>query len=313
MTAIFFLIFVILLLKNPEDRRKSDLNKYLIIGSIFLGFIGSIINNGSIAGLAIFAIIAYLISLLLKKNKYNQKSKEYGFVDSKFREDTEKYKEYRSYEQNASQQSTSQQNNPQDESIWQKSTQQQRNPYYSGDAVYGATSLPASAVKRRKIVAKFNEKYELCLTDAQIQSIVNSSYMSQTWRREVEAMDRKYESMYEWFQGPTGWLRVYLYVFKVQDISSDIQLQENIVAHSFDEIFNYADECETFTIHDTIERINNHFMTTFDDATFAAAYRFLAMKGRKHIIKTHRVVRTEITENENLADDLEEKYYKMGQ
>ena len=46
MTAIFFLIFVILLLKNPEDRRKSDLNKYLIIGSIFLGFIGSIINNG---------------------------------------------------------------------------------------------------------------------------------------------------------------------------------------------------------------------------------------------------------------------------
>lgn len=308
MTAIFFLIFVILLLKNPEDRRKSDLNKYLIIGSIFLGFIGSIINNGSIAGLAIFAIIAYLISLLLKKNKYNQKSKEYGFVDSKFREDTEKYKEYRSYEQNASQQSTSQQNNPQDESIWQKSTQQQRNPYYSGDAVYGATSLPASAVKRRKIVAKFNEKYELCLTDAQIQSIVNSSYMSQTWRREVEAMDRKYESMYEWFQGPTGWLRVYLYVFKVQDISSDIQLQENIVAHSFDEIFNYADECETFTIHDTIERINNHFMTTFDDATFAAAYRFLEMKGRRHVIKTHRVVR-----NEDTIDELESKYTKMGQ
>lgn len=307
MTAIFFLIFVILLLKNPEDRRKSDLNKYLIIGSIFLGFIGSIINNGSIAGLAIFAIIAYLISLLLKKNKYNQKSKEYGFVDSKFREDTEKYKEYRSYEQNASQQSTSQQNNPQDESIWQKSTQQQRNPYYSGDAVYGATSLPASAVKRRKIVAKFNEKYELCLTDAQIQSIVNSSYMSQTWRREVEAMDRKYESMYEWFQGPTGWLRVYLYVFKVQDISSDIQLQENIVAHSFDEIFNYADECETFTIHDTIERINNHFMTTFDDATFAAAYRFLEQKGKRHVIKTHRVVR-----NENTVDDLESKYTKMG-
>lgn len=307
MTAIFFLIFVILLLKNPEDRRKSDLNKYLIIGSIFLGFIGAIINSGSIAGLAIFAIIAYLISLLLKKNKYNQKSKEYGFVDSKFREDTEKYKEYRSYEQNTSQQNTSQQNNQQDESIWQKSTQQQRNPYYSGDAVYGATSLPASAVKRRKIVAKFNEKYELCLTDAQIQSIVNSSYMSQTWRREVEAMDRKYESMYEWFQGPTGWLRVYLYVFKVQDISSDIQLQENIVAHSFDEIFNYADECETFTIHDTIERINNHFMTTFDDATFAAAYRFLEQKGKRHMIKTHRVVR-----NEDTIDDLESKYTKMG-
>lgn len=311
MAAIFFLIFVILLLRNPEDRRKSDLNKYLVIGSIFLGFIGSIINNGSIAGLAIFAIITYLISLLLKKNKYEKKSKEYGFYETKFKEDQPGY--------NASYQRTTQQG-----SAWQTSTQQaaqqsssdkfnsrgqgQGRPNFTGDAVYGATSLPSSAVKRRKIVAKFNEKYELCLTDAQIQSIVNSSYMSQTWRREVEAMDRKYESMYEWFQGPTGWLRVYLYVFKVQDISSDIQLQENIVAHSFDEIFNYADECETFTIHDTIERINNHFMTTFDDATFAAAYRFLEMKGRRHVIKTHRVVR-----NEDTIDELESKYTKMGQ
>ncbi|MBQ1993988.1 MAG: hypothetical protein II243_05930 [Lachnospiraceae bacterium] len=311
MAAIFFLIFVILLLRNPEDRRKSDLNKYLVIGSIFLGFIGSIINNGSIAGLAIFAIITYLISLLLKKNKYEKKSKEYGFYETKFKEDQPGY--------NASYQRTTQQG-----SAWQTSTQQAAQqsssdkfnsrgqgpgrPNFTGDAVYGATSLPSSAVKRRKIVAKFNEKYELCLTDAQIQSIVNSSYMSQTWRREVEAMDRKYESMYEWFQGPTGWLRVYLYVFKVQDISSDIQLQENIVAHSFDEIFNYADECETFTIHDTIERINNHFMTTFDDATFAAAYRFLEMKGRRHVIKTHRVVR-----NEDTIDELESKYTKMGQ
>ena len=310
MAAIFFLIFVILLLRNPEDRRKSDLNKYLVIGSIFLGFIGSIINNGSIAGLAIFAIITYLISLLLKKNKYEKKSKEYGFYETKFKEDQPGY--------NASYQRTTQQG-----SAWQTSTQQAAQqsssdkfnsrgqgpgrPNFTGDAVYGATSLPSSAVKRRKIVAKFNEKYELCLTDAQIQSIVNSSYMSQTWRREVEAMDRKYESMYEWFQGPTGWLRVYLYVFKVQDISSDIQLQENIVAHSFDEIFNYADECETFTIHDTIERINNHFMTTFDDATFAAAYRFLEQKGKRHVIKTHRVVR-----NENTVDDLESKYTKMG-
>ena len=311
MAAIFFLIFVILLLRNPEDRRKSDLNKYLVIGSIFLGFIGSIINNGSIAGLAIFAIITYLISLLLKKNKYEKKSKEYGFYETKFKEDQPGY--------NASYQRTTQQG-----SAWQTSTQQAAQqsssdkfnsrgqgpgrPNFTGDAVYGATSLPSSAVKRRKIVAKFNEKYELCLTDAQIQSIVNSSYMSQTWRREVEAMDRKYESMYEWFQGPTGWLRVYLYVFKVQDISSDIQLQENIVAHSFDEIFNYADECETFTIHDTIERINNHFMTTFDDATFAAAYRFLEMKGRRHVIKTHRVVR-----NEDTIDELESKYTKVGQ
>ena len=58
----------------------------------------------------------------------------------------------------------------------------------------------------------------------------------------------------------------------------------------------------------TIERINNHFMTTFDDATFAAAYRFLEMKGRRHVIKTHRVVR-----NEDTIDELESKYTKMGQ
>ena len=172
MAAIFFLIFVILLLRNPEDRRKSDLNKYLVIGSIFLGFIGSIINNGSIAGLAIFAIITYLISLLLKKNKYEKKSKEYGFYETKFKEDQPGY--------NASYQRTTQQG-----SAWQTSTQQAAQqsssdkfnsrgqgpgrPNFTGDAVYGATSLPSSAVKRRKIVAKFNEKYELCLTDAQIQ------------------------------------------------------------------------------------------------------------------------------------------------
>lgn len=355
MTPLFFLIFVILLLKNPEDRRNSDLIKYLIGGSIVLSIIGAIIESVSIPSIAILGIIAYLISLLVKKNKYNEKARKYGFeerdfrgrpIDATFRDAPPK--PYQPYQTGAPQQNgewkdyktptyTSprrQQTPPVGHSSQgapnrhpgqegpnghsghgapvghpgQRRQNRQQRPNFMGDSVYGGTTLPTSASKRRKIIEKFNEKYQLCLTDAQIQSMVNSSYVSQTWRREIEAMNRKYENMYEWFQGPTSWLRVYMYVFKVQEICSDIELQENIVAHSFEDIFNYADECETFSIHDTIDRVNTHFMTTFDDATFAMAYRFLEKKGKKHVIKTHKVV-----ENESSVEDLESKYTKMQQ
>ena len=122
-----------------------------------------------------------------------------------------------------------------------KMTRKQRRAQKKADAAMGYTTLPKAVSKRRKIIERFNERFTLALTDEQISSIVNASYMTPIWRSEIEAMSEKYETVYEWFTGDTSWLRVYMYVFHIQEISSDIMQQERICMHAFEEIFQFAD------------------------------------------------------------------------
>lgn len=54
------------------------------------------------------------------------------------------------------------------------------------------TGLTRAVPKRRKIIQKFNQKYDLYLTDEEINRIVDASYMSNCWEREILDMDQKY-------------------------------------------------------------------------------------------------------------------------
>ena len=164
------------------------------------------------------------------------------------------------------------------------------------------TTLPKKANLRRKICEAFNVKYKLDLTDEQITSIINSSYMSEIWLSELEAMNHQYDSVYQWFNGSTNWLRVYLYVFHVQQVTSDIRAQESIAMYAFQEVFEYADSING-TIADKIEKVNSKFLTSFDDISFMIAYRFLEDKGLKHKLGEIDVIR-----NDSEIDKLLEKY-----
>lgn len=69
--------------------------------------------------------------------------------------------------------------------------------YSQSDAKAGmtVTGLTKAVPKRRKIIQKFNQKYDLYLTDEEINRIVDASYMSNCWEREILDMDQKYDTI----------------------------------------------------------------------------------------------------------------------
>jgi hypothetical protein len=144
------------------------------------------------------------------------------------------------------------------------------------------TGLTKSVPKRRKIIQKFNNKYSLNLTDAEIDRIVDASYMSFSWEREIYDMDKDYNSVFEWYNSETCWLRAYLRVFPVQSVSSDFKRQLQICLDVFDDIFNTIKPSTYASVDDCVDAINNRYLTSFDENTFMIAYNFLNANGRKH-------------------------------
>lgn len=269
--GIFFVIFIFIMFgKNKRDNRNSQLFKTLIIGSVIMSVVSSLIPF-----LGIFAFIAFIIYFTTqfnKKKKSDQRKEQYGWDPQRWDAEHE---------------------NPGVYSMYQgaKSTLEK------------AKALPQSSAKRKKIVDSFNEKYDLDLTEEQVQCIVNSTYMSEIWRKEVEAMNRKYENVYEWFQGYTRWLRVYIHAFHVQEITSDIRQQENICMYAFEEIFQYAELFPELPLSEKIRQVNTKFFTSFDDVSFMIAYRFLESKGKHHNLGNADIVRGDAQ-----LDELLEKY-----
>lgn len=167
--------------------------------------------------------------------------------------------------------------------------------------------LPKTSSRRSKIVTKFNNQYELFLTNEQIRRIVDASYMSNAWKREVEDMSQKYDSVYQWLHGDTAYLRAYLRAFTVQDITSDFKMQMQIVMDSFEEVFTYSDSLSMLSISARIDKINDKFMTRFDEITYMIAYRYLEQLGLKH-----KLDKTTLNRVDGTFDDLVQKYENMS-
>ena len=240
--GIIFLIAFLIFFKNS----KPDTRNSDFFKYVVFGTIALSVVSSVIepfAGFGILALIIWGISKLLKKRKNKTREKKYSHGENA-----------RDYNKN----------------------------YYYTREQQEQDALPSKPKKRRRIVEEFNEKYSLCLTPAQISSIVNASYMSEIWRNEIYAMSRKYTVVYEWFNDSMAWLRAYLYVFKVQDVISDINEQERICVYAFNEIFSYADSLGQMPLSMKIKYINDKYMTNFDDATYMIAYRFLEQRGIKH-------------------------------
>ena len=167
----------------------------------------------------------------------------------------------------------------------------------------GDMHLPTPPKKRRKIVSSFNEKYNLYLTDEQMDSIVNASYFSAAWHKEIVDMNKKYTTIHQWINGPLAWLRAYLYVFPIQDITSDLYQQERIVVHAFDQVFAYLDSLGPMSMSNRIRIANQKFLTSFDDITFMEAYHFLQSKGINYELKND-----DISQSYDPIEDLMKKY-----
>lgn len=141
--------------------------------------------------------------------------------------------------------------------------------------------LPSSARARRKIVEKFNTANNLYLTDANMKAMVDASYMSSFWAKEICFMNQKYENVYAWFSTGNTWLKAYLYVFPTQQITSDPSMQETIVYNTLNQVFSDILSRPNITVSEAIYEINNKYYTQFDDSTFMIAYRFMEQKGKR--------------------------------
>ena len=142
--------------------------------------------------------------------------------------------------------------------------------------------LPRTEAGRKKIITKFNEKYNLTLTKQDISLISSATYMSIEWASEVYSMERKYDSLYEWLGQGNSWLRVYLYVFNVQSISPVFNKQEELVFQAFNTIFSEMCVDDTLPIEVVIQNINYKYLTNFDEATFMMAINYMESKGKRY-------------------------------
>lgn len=122
--------------------------------------------------------------------------------------------------------------------------------YSQSDAKAGmtVTGLTKAVPKRRKIIQKFNQKYD---------------------------------TISQWYRGDSAWLRAYLHAFPVQNVTSDFESQRSICLDTFYQVFSEIDPGKYESMESCVREINHRFMTNFDDITFSVAHRFLADNGYK--------------------------------
>ncbi len=166
-----------------------------------------------------------------------------------------------------------------------------------------STGLTKSVPKRRKIVKKFNKIYGLNLTDDEINKMVDASYMSFAWEKEIKDMDGDYDNVYEWYNSMTNWLRAYLKAFPVHTVSSDFARQKEIVVETFDQLLKEIDPSSYTSLEECIYDINNKYYCVLDETTFMMMYRLLQASGRYHKLPTSNLIR-----HESDIDRLKKKY-----
>lgn len=302
--SIFTIIILFLILSRlKSDVRFSDFGKIIVaifIGSFLLRVLGGTLSLfqilatifGILASVAIpLGIVLFLIYKYVIKQDTDKNTEKYGWND----ETKERMKQREKAEREAQK----------ERQRAEKEADRKSAEAASNANLLKSKILPKPVVKRKKIISGFNDKYTLNLTEEQIKRIADASYLSYAWKQEVEAMVTKYDAVYQWFLGDTAFLRVYLFVFPVQDVTSDFTQQKQICIDSFEEVFAYADSFEGLNIDDKIKKINSKFFTCFDEVTYMIAFRFLEANGYHH-----KMDKVELNRNDDDIDDLLKKYEK---
>lgn len=268
---IFFLIVGWIIKKVKNDQRASDIGKaigFVIFGLFLIGIFSSFLP-------ILFPIAA--IALIVKLIK-RYENKQFDIRKEKYGWDDELVKDI-------------------------KSNKHTVDKEFQNAASLKSKILPKAINKRKKLIREFSDKYQLNLTEEQVKCIADASYMSLSWKLEVEQMMTKYDAISQWFTGNTAYLRAYLHVFPVQDVSSDFKQQFQICIDTFEEVFRYSDSLVHLSRLERIEKINSKFLTNFDDVTYMIAYRFLERLGFQH-----QLDKVDLNTNDNDIDELLKKY-----
>lgn len=282
-----FVILLILFLVTKKDKRNSDIFKTILGLGIAVSVISSVTGLSSIP-----AILFFILLFAALRRRGTADEKKQARENSKWQEQQMRQEQARR---------TEQAHREERDRVRNEQTRQ-RERGSSGGSVRSLI-LPRAVNKRTKIVQNFNRHFTLSLTESEIKRIVDASYLSEAWKREVESMTEKYETVYEWFIGTTNWLRVYIYVFQIQNISSDFARQEQICIETLDEVMRYAESLQFSTMDERISRVNDRFFTCFDETSFMIAYRYMQSKGKKYNLD-----QIDIVQNEGEIERMARKY-----
>ncbi|MCM1286782.1 MAG: hypothetical protein NC240_00625 [Clostridium sp.] len=203
-------------------------------------------------------------------------------------------------------------NSEYDRARYEKEVKTSGNKKKYGNSLTGLTN---SYPKRRKIVEKFSKKYSLNLTEKEIDRIVDASYTSYSWEREIYDMTEDYNALSQWYNRDTGWLRAYLRAFPIQSVSSDFDRQREICQDVFTQVFTEINPGRFATIDECVDAINDKYLTAFDEQTFMIAYRFLEAN-KVHIkLPSHTVLKgdSELDRLMHKYDEETEEGYAAGE
>ena len=313
MNIILFIVFIIIFAGNGKDRKNSDLFKWLLKLYIGITVAGWFIPSPIlwVAAIAMIVIVAKK-KAEDKKRKQNHSKADYDRMKREWEQRNRQSSSQTSGQYSTRTSQTAEkktEKKAESRGIYRENSGQASYSTQGSYTTYTASKiLPKPLGRRNKIISTFNERYDLSLTETEIHRIAEASYVSEAWKREVESMTTKYETEGQWFVGPTDWLRVYIYVFYNQNISSDFSLQEQICFETLDEVMAYACAIPDATIEERIQRINDRYFTRFNEMSFMIAYRFLQRKGRNYDLSRPDLVK-------NVDQELEEalkKYQTAG-
>lgn len=175
--------------------------------------------------------------------------------------------------------------------------------------------LPESVKKRVKIIKDFDSKYELNLTEDQISRIAEASYYSPSWKKEVFDMNKSYHVANEWITTDNSWLRAYLHAFTVMQISSDFEMQKQIVEDTVKEILMNIRPRDFLTVDACIDAINRKYFTLLDEPKFMCLIRFMEKRGYTVVLpngaKKMQIEDVDLKNLEKLYDEMDaaDKYY----
>ncbi len=303
MNIVLFIIFIAIFSKNKKDRKRSDLFRWILRLYIGLTVLSAFIPS-PVLWVAAIALIAFTAVNKLKDS--DREKKRSSTTEESYRQSYEQMK--RNWEQRQNSRNGFTTGGGAGNAGQSYYSQTGSSYSYQSSQNYTASRiLPKPLTRRTRIINAFNEKYDLSLTDEEVRRIAEASYVSEGWKREVEAMTAKYETEGQWFSGPTDWLRVYIYAFEIQNISSDFTLQEQICFETLDEVMAYACSVPDSTVEECILRVNERYFTRFNEMSFMIAYRILQRKGRNYELPKPDLVK-------NVDQDLEEmmKKYRTG-
>ena len=198
MSTVVVLFILFFVLKGNKDFVKSDI--FRIIGGVFVLFLlMSALFSLPVFPIAVIALIIYLATRAGKKSGTNRQEAEnkrrYEAGQSgSFQYNEEQMKNRYKGQTRAAMDQMSRRAQEQRER--QSAVETTSYTSYQSTSAKKVSSriLPRAVKKREKIVATFNEQYHLCLTEDEQKRMVEASYLSEGWKRELEAMSERYDA-----------------------------------------------------------------------------------------------------------------------